>query len=192
MNDCSESSLPDTLLAIEAETVALGFAMPSERSAGSLLRTLTASKPGGRLLELGTGTGLATAWLLDGMDTTAHLTSIDNDPRVSAIAKRYLGHDKRLDLTIADASQWLRDAKAGMFDLIFADAMQGKYTFFDQAWRLLKKGGLYVVDDMLPQPNWPSGHQVEVNRLLAQLDARADAKVTRLGWASGIAIAARI
>jgi predicted O-methyltransferase YrrM len=40
--------------------------MPSEPRTGAFLRELCAGKPGGNLLELGTGTGLATAWMLDG------------------------------------------------------------------------------------------------------------------------------
>jgi len=39
--------------------------MPSDVMVGALLRLLAAAKPGGRMLELGTGTGLATAWVLD-------------------------------------------------------------------------------------------------------------------------------
>jgi predicted O-methyltransferase YrrM len=36
-----------------------------------MLRMLAASKPGGRFLELGTGTGIATAWLLKKIDIAA-------------------------------------------------------------------------------------------------------------------------
>ncbi len=56
------------LLAIKERTTALQFSMASEPLVGAMLRTLVASKPGGRFLELGTGTGVATAWLLEGMD----------------------------------------------------------------------------------------------------------------------------
>jgi hypothetical protein len=45
---------------------ALGFPMPSEPRTGAFLRALCAGKPGGNLLELGMGTGLVTAWMLDG------------------------------------------------------------------------------------------------------------------------------
>jgi predicted O-methyltransferase YrrM len=41
----------------------LDFGMASDPLTGALLATLAASKPGGRFLELGTGTGGATAWL---------------------------------------------------------------------------------------------------------------------------------
>ena len=73
---------PAALAVLEEATAASGFGMPSDRLTGMLLAALAATKPGGRLLELGTGTGLATSWLLHGMDATAHLTSIDNDAAV--------------------------------------------------------------------------------------------------------------
>jgi predicted O-methyltransferase YrrM len=54
--------------------------MASEPLVGALLRTLVASKPAGRFLELGTGTGVATTWMLDGMDPASALTTVDTDP----------------------------------------------------------------------------------------------------------------
>ena len=74
------TTFPAAYAEIERATQQAGFTMASDPLTGSLLRTLAASKPGGRLLELGTGTGLSTAWILDGMDTAATLTSVDNDP----------------------------------------------------------------------------------------------------------------
>src|SRR5262245_22055335 len=70
---------PPTLDAILAETSALGFTMASEPKVGALLAALAASKPAGRLLELGTGTGHGTAWLLLGMDQRSTLDTVDSD-----------------------------------------------------------------------------------------------------------------
>src|SRR5271165_1828515 len=80
--------------AIKKATEANGFSMPSEVLTCSLLKTLAATKPGGKFLELGTGTGLSTTWILDGMDEKSTLISIDNDEMFLNIAKENLGVDK--------------------------------------------------------------------------------------------------
>jgi predicted O-methyltransferase YrrM len=67
MNDTEIRRVPAALRGIVADTEAVSFNMISESKVGSLLAALAASKPGGRLLELGTGTGHGTAWLLAGM-----------------------------------------------------------------------------------------------------------------------------
>ena len=61
-------SPPPFYAEINQATQTAGFTMASDVLTCSLLRTLAASKPAGRFLELGTGTGLSTAWILDGMD----------------------------------------------------------------------------------------------------------------------------
>ena len=47
------------------------------------------------------------------------------------------------------------------FDLIFADAWAGKFWDFRKAVDLLNKGGIYVIDDLLPAPPWPPDHAAE-------------------------------
>src|SRR5258708_40193433 len=87
---------PAELSAIRKGTTDIQFGMGSEPLVGGLLRVLAASKPGGRFLELGTGTGIATAWLLSGMDPAATLVTVDNDRAVQQVAKQALGDDPRL------------------------------------------------------------------------------------------------
>ena len=184
---------PRALARLEEATAASGFGMPSDRLTGMLLAALAATKPGGRLLELGTGTGLATSWLLHGMDATAHLTSIDNDAAVQAIALAALGADPRVHFVTADGGDYLHTASMDgeRFDLIFADAWPGKYMALDAALALLAPGALYVVDDMLPQPNWPPGHEANVAALRRTLAARTDLSVATLDWSTGVILAAK-
>ena len=182
---------PAILAAIWADTEAAGFTFPSDYKLGGLLRVLAASKPGGKLLEIGTGTGLATAWLLDGMDAAAHLTTIEANGRWAAIAAKHLRADSRLTLLDADAFSWFGGQAAASYDFVFADAMPGKFDGFDALWRLLRPGGIYVIDDLMPQPDWPEGQQARVDAVLDSLDGRADARVARLAWASDVAIAVK-
>lgn len=184
---------PDALEAIEEDTRQVGFPLASDRPTGALLRTLAAAKPGGRLLELGTGTGIATCWLLDGMAPHAALISVDSDETVQAVARRHLGTDPRLQLVLEDGGTWLAAQVAAKqrFDLVFADAWPGKYSCLEPALALLAPGGLYVVDDMLPQPNWPDGHPPRVAALLQTLAAHPDLAIAPLDWSTGVVVATR-
>src|SRR5215468_7423108 len=111
MNDIEIMRIPAALEAIERETRQVGFTMGSEPRTGSLLRTLAATKPAGRILELGTGTGIGIAWLLAGMDAKSKLDSVDSDPRVLEIARRHHGHDARVTFHLADGAQFLTNAR---------------------------------------------------------------------------------
>lgn len=192
MNDLSNLNEPKTLTSIWADTRASGFTMASEPLTCSLLRTLAASKPSARLLKLGSGTGLSTAWLLDGMDSGSPLTTIDNDETLLAILNHHLGVDHRLKVVCADGDEFLQSLREQHFDFIFAGTWAGKYRLLEETLELLNPTGLYVIDDMLPQPNWPEGHAEKVTNLVAALEQRKDFRVTKLSWASGIILAAKL
>lgn len=182
---------PPAYREIDQATKASAFAMASEVLTCSMLRTLAASKPSGSFLELGTGTGLSTAWILDGMNIDATLTSVDNDPKVLAIAQRYLGNDKRLSLVCSDGEAWVNDNKSRKYDYIFADTWHGKYLMLGEVLAMLNKGGLYIVDDMTPQPNWPDGHHEKAVELVQTLERRSDLTLTKQVWATGIIVAVK-
>jgi predicted O-methyltransferase YrrM len=192
MNDIENIRPPLRLPQIMSETARLNFTMASDPLTGCLLRALSASKPAGALLELGAGTGMATAWMLDGMDAEARLVSVEMDEAVLEIAKKCLGDDLRVTFVHADGGEWLQRAEPDQFDLIFADSWPGKYTHLDEALRSLKRGGLYVVDDMLPQPNWPDGHALRADELFSILEDREDLVITKLDWSTGVIIGTKI
>ncbi|CCH02926.1 O-methyltransferase family protein [Fibrella aestuarina BUZ 2] len=187
----SVHNVPSGFAEIQQASEAMGFSMPSDLQTGALLQTLVAAKPEARVLEIGTGTGLATAWLLAGMDADSSLISIDTAAYYQAVANQVLGSDARLTLVCDDAGTYLERYDAAPFDLIFADAWPGKYSHLDAALGTLATGGLYVIDDMLPQPNWPDGHGDNVDRLVADLESRSDLSLVRLAWSTGILIAVK-
>ena len=191
MDDTTITSIPTHLESIWKDTLDAGFSMPSDHQTGSLLRTLAASRPNAKLLELGTGTGLSAAWILDGMDANSTLDSVDTDPAVVAIARRHLGYDQRLKLHVQDGAQFLANCAATFYDYIFADAWPGKYSDLELALGSLKIGGVYIIDDMLPQSNWPDGHGESVIALCDTLDSRPDLQITKLNWSTGLIIATK-
>ncbi len=197
------SNLPIQIKAIEQDTKALGFEMASDYLTGSLLRTLVASKSAGRFLEIGTGTGLATAWMLSGMDEKSTLLTVDKNPVVTAIAEKHLGNDSRLDIRTQDGLALLKEVQSKHFDLIFADTWPGKLNKPELALNLLKVGSFYVVDDMNnlnSPPRAVAGISQEVLEqipkqmqiLMEVLEARADLITTKLSWSTGIIISTKI
>ena len=179
---------PETYIAIDNATKISGFTMASDVLTCSFLRTLAASKPGGKFLELGTGTGLSTAWILDGMDENSTLVSIDNEVKFLEIAQRFLGEDNRLSLVDTDGADWVEANENEKYDYIFADTWHGKYLMLDEVLAMLNKGGLYIIDDMLPQPNWPEGHDQKAIDLVKYLETREDLFLTKQVWATGIIV----
>lgn len=191
MNQDINQPYPKAYAAIEQATHTSGFTMASDVLTCSLLKTLAATKPSGKFLELGTGTGLSTSWILEGMDAASSLISIDNDAAFLVIAQQFLGTDGRLELVCIDGADWFEQSKDLKFDYIFADTWHGKYLLLDEAIAMLNPGGLYIIDDMLPQPNWPEGHHEKAVKLVEMLEQRTDLVLTKQHWATGIVIAVK-
>lgn len=189
-----DSNIPDKPIIhpeIERKSQEIGFTMPSDLYIGSLLKTLVSSKPKARILELGTGIGLSLSWMIDGMDSNSRLITVDNDSELIGIAKSYFGGDERVEIICQDASEWIKNYRNEKFDLVFADAWPGKYSETDKILDLIKVGGFYIVDDMSEQPNWPEGHQDNVDRLVAYLEHRKDFNLTKMNWSTGLIVAVR-
>ncbi|MFD8686682.1 O-methyltransferase [Streptomyces sp. NPDC059651] len=189
--DDTPGRTPATLHPLRAAARETGFTLSCEERTGNLLAVLAAARPGGRILELGTGVGEGTAWLLSGMDGASSLVTVELDPAVQAVARRQLGADPRVTFAATDGGDWLEAYDGEPFDLVFADTWPGKFTHLGRALELVAPGGTYLIDDLFPQPGWPEDHAASVERLLAELEEREDFRSVRLGWASGLLMAVR-
>jgi predicted O-methyltransferase YrrM len=174
MTDSNILDIPKKHYEIDAKSKEIGFTMPSDLFVGTLLKTLITSKPKSKILELGTGIGLSLSWMIDGLDSDSKLVTIDNDSKLSDIAKSFFGNDKRVEIICTDASEWIKNYNSEKFDLIFADAWPGKYSDIEKILELVNVGGFYVIDDMIIQTNWPLGHQENVDKLVEYLENRED------------------
>ena len=140
------------------------------------------------MLEIGTGTGVGTCWLLDGMDAAARLTTVDVSPKVQAIAQTHLGMDTRLTILSEDGAATIGRQLPNSFDLIFADGEAGKHTLLDEALALLRPGGIYICDDTKPHPLWPPEHAAKIPPLMEKLAARQDFRRLYIDWSSGAVV----
>ncbi len=187
---------PQAALAL-AEAAAIGFTLSCDDQTGSLLRTLAASKPGGHFLELGTGVGYSTSWLLAGMDPASRLVTVEKNLSHNRIAIKHLGHDPRVSFVTGDAAKFIAELlspeenMAGKLDFIFADTAPGKLTLLEEVLSLVKPGGLFLVDDMLPKAEFNFMPDPRYIELTNRLENHPDFFITKLNWASGLIIATR-
>lgn len=187
----NQITLPPLYEEILMQSKELNFPMLSDSYTGSFLRTLVQAKPGGRFLELGTGTGLSLTWIVQAMDDASVVISIDNEALYQSVAQQFFGDDPRVHLVCTDGHAWLLENREDKFDLIFADAWPGKFSVLDETLAMLKPGGFYLIDDLLPQPNWPEGHQENVDKLVAYLEQRQDIHMTKMNWSTGLILATK-
>lgn len=189
--DTDNLTLPSVLHGITATTEALELTMAADLLLGSLLRTLAASKPDGHFLQLGTGSGIATTWLLDGMTKGATLVSVDGDSDMTEHAQRFLGNNPSLTLHNTDPLQLLNDKGKlrDRFDLIVASGRQGA-ALLDAAVKVLAPGGLLVASG-LGEAESGSADAAVLNGVIAALERNHALTLTKLNWSSGIVLAAR-
>ncbi len=191
MND-DVQDFPEKFKEIQEATNKLDFDQVSDPLLGSLLSTLVATKPNGKFLELGTGSGLSTSWMLHGMDKGSTLKTIDNERKLVSIAKKYLGSDERVNFIVGVGEDLILETEKSSIDFIFADTWPGKYNHLKETLALLKTGGIYLIDDMSPQENWPEDHSLKANELIFFLNSRNDFQLTKMRWSTGIIICTKI
>jgi len=118
-----------------------------DATTGSVLRLITASTGARSVVELGTGAGVSSLWLLSGMPADGILTSIDPEIEHQRLAKQSLteaGHSSgRVRLIAGRALEVLPKLSDGAYDLVFCDAAPAENTLYlTAALRLLKPGGM--------------------------------------------------
>lgn len=122
--------------------------------AASLLTVLAAAISAKAVVEIGSGTGTSGLALFAGMAPDGILTSIDLEAEHQAAARRAFVAagiaPQRFRLITGSALSILPNLRDGAYDLVFVDADKLEYVeYMEQALRLLRPGGLVVVDNAL-------------------------------------------
>jgi predicted O-methyltransferase YrrM len=197
MNNRKESPVSDEPIdvppvVIKAEEVARRgqFRMSSEHRTGALLRTLAASKPGGRFLEVGSGLGVGSAWLLAGMDAQSRLITLEVHAKIAGICRSHLAHDSRAEVVNTDANEWLENYSGPPFDLVFVDTTTTKFDRRDVLYANMADGALLIADDLLPGDTWTENHPARVEKFRREIVTEVNLVPTLVDWSSGLLVAA--
>jgi predicted O-methyltransferase YrrM len=145
----------------------MGFERSSIREVGRLLGALAASRPSGRLAEIGTGTGAGSSWIVSTMGTEASFVTVEvDDDRAAACAELFAGLPK-VRVLHGDWHEML--PPEAPFDLLFFDGGGWKRSpphqmrvESERALELVAPGGMVAMDNLTPEhlgpedgPKWP-------------------------------------
>lgn len=141
------------LLAARERAEQLGCS-PVSPGVGAVLEVLAASARARAVVEIGTGTGVGSLYLLRGMPADGVLTTIDVEVEHHRAAKEAFaaaGIKPTRTRTIGGrALDVLPRLTDGGYDLVVVDADLESYPgYLDQAVRLLRPGGVLVLDHAL-------------------------------------------
>lgn len=138
----------EPLVAARARAAEVGVAAV-DPATGAALRLLAALVGAKAAVELGTGAGVSTLWLLQGMTPLGVLTTVDADGEHQRLAKASLSEagvaSGRVRLIQGRALEVLPRLSESAYDLVFCDAQRSENAdYLTAALTLLRPGGIVV------------------------------------------------
>lgn len=143
----------DVITTARAKGTDLGC-VPVLPGAGAALRLIAAMADARSVVEIGTGAGVASMWLLRGMRPDGVLTTIDVEPEHHRAARETFAEagiaSNRVRLISGRALEVLPRLTDTAYDVVFCDGDKTEYAgYLEQALRLLRPGGVVVFDNAL-------------------------------------------
>jgi predicted O-methyltransferase YrrM len=175
--------------ALRVETRKLsGSGMMSRPESDALLQLLIKLIGARRVIEVGTFTGSGSLAMALALPEDGRIVACDVNADWTAIGRKYwqqAGMAHKIDLRLAPAADTiaglLKDGLAGEFDMAFIDADKTGYdAYYEGCLKLLRRGGLMVLDNMLWSGNVanPDKHDPDTDALRAlNLKIRDDSRV---------------
>ncbi len=153
---CEDFGAEDGVLLKARERAAQLGCTPVTPGVGAVLAVLAATASARAVAEIGTGAGVSGLYLLRGMAPDGVLTTIDVEVEHQRAAREAFADEgvrpTRTRLIAGRALDVLPRLTDHGYDLVLVDADPESYpAYLDQAVRLLRPGGVLVIDDALWQ-----------------------------------------
>ncbi|TYJ56699.1 hypothetical protein B9479_002630 [Cryptococcus floricola] len=153
LSPAADPSLP----LMEAHALASGLpSIAVSPLQGQFLTVLLLSIGAKRVLEVGTLAGVSTFFLAKGMPEDGQLDTLEVSEKHAQVAQdnfERIGIVPKPRVHVGPASETLRKMEApveGLYDFVFIDADKaGTLEYVQQGLRMLRKGGLIVVDNAI-------------------------------------------
>ncbi|MGJ9411107.1 O-methyltransferase [Aeromicrobium sp. CF4.19] len=153
---------------------------PIGAGGGAALHFLASLLDAKGVVEIGTGTGVSGLWLLRGMSAEGVLTSVDLEAEHQRHARQVFTASEvasqRFRLIAGSALDVLPRLTDAAYDLVFIDGDKVEYgEYLEQALRLVRPGGVLVVDnalwhDRVADPAQRDPQTVAVREMLEQVN----------------------
>ncbi len=147
----TDRGIPDLVRQRKEAAFNEGFEHSCTDEAGRLLSVLAAQVGQGRILEIGTGLGVGSAWILSDISPGAELVSIDSSFERIEKVRGGIQHKQATYLH----GDWKEAAGHGPFQLIFADAAAAKQKEGEDLIKMLDQNGVLFMDDFTPEEHFP-------------------------------------
>lgn len=129
-----------------------------------------------QVLEIGFGTGITTAGILD-TNSNVYLTAVDNEPAMMVRAKENLREfdESRLKLIGVEAFEFLKSQPDEFFDAVITMFVlhnikdDARKAIISEVFRVLKKDGVFVNGDKLAVSD-PATHKSHLDWQLEKFD----------------------
>jgi SAM-dependent methyltransferase len=160
------------------------------QGAGAYLRQLAHQIKAQSVVEVGTGSGVGSLWLLEGMLSSGTLTSIDDEMEHTSIAKIALAdaeiEQPRFRLITNSVMDVMTKLTDRAYDLVVFRHNPEDLSFaISEAHRILRSGGVFVIDNFFGGGKVPDPAQRDP-KTIALRDAGKSIKSDTDSWVTSL------
>jgi predicted O-methyltransferase YrrM len=160
------------------------------QGAGAYLRQLAHQIKAQSVVEVGTGSGVGSLWLLEGMLSSGTLTSIDDEMEHTSIAKIALSEadiaQPRFRLITNSVMDVMTKLTDRAYDLVVFRHNPEDLSFaISEAHRILRSGGVFVIDNFFGGGKVPDPAQRDP-KTIALRDAGKSIKSDTDSWVTSL------